>query len=120
MTEQSGAPQLPAEQDKLFALARAARARVGAPEGAAVVDETGRTYSAASVALPHLELSAVALAAATAAAAGASALHGCVVVGASPTLRPGDREVFSDLAAPGALLLGLAPDRTATDRWSAP
>ena len=37
------------EDLKIIALARAARARVAAAEGAAVRDETGRTYAAAAV-----------------------------------------------------------------------
>src|SRR3974377_911469 len=47
------------EDQKIVILARSARARVGAAEGAAVRDETGRTYAAATVALPSLPLSAV-------------------------------------------------------------
>ena len=39
------------EDLKIITLARAARARVLAAEGAAVRDETGRTYAAAAVAL---------------------------------------------------------------------
>ncbi|MGH8792270.1 MAG: cytidine deaminase, partial [Stackebrandtia sp.] len=44
--------QLDPEDDKLVVLARSAAARVGAPEGAAVRDDDGRTYAAASVSLP--------------------------------------------------------------------
>src|ERR1700691_4517330 len=47
------------EDLKIITLARSARARVGAAEGAAVRDETGRTYAAATVALPSLQLSAL-------------------------------------------------------------
>ena len=50
----------PAGEDlKIITLARSSRARVAASEGAAVRDETGRTYSAAAVALPSLRLSAL-------------------------------------------------------------
>lgn len=44
--------ELDAEDGKLVTLARSARARIGAPEGAAVRDGDGRTYAAATVALP--------------------------------------------------------------------
>ncbi len=44
--------ELTAEDAKLVTLARSARARVGAAEGAAVRDQDGRTYAAATVALP--------------------------------------------------------------------
>ena len=71
----------PAVDEKLFALARSARARVEAAQGAAVVDETGRTYSAVNVDLPHLTLSAVAAAVAVASGAGARSLTACVMVG---------------------------------------
>jgi hypothetical protein len=71
---------LGAEDEKLITLARAARARVGAPEGAAVRDETGRSYAAASVSLPSLRLSALRLAVAMAAAGGAASLEAAALV----------------------------------------
>src|SRR4051794_41789161 len=58
--------ELTAEDAKLVTLARAARARVGAVEGAAVRDGDGRTYAAATVALPSLSLTALQLAVARA------------------------------------------------------
>ena len=86
----------PVVDEKLFALARSARARVEAAEGAAVVDETGRTYSAVNVDLPHLQLSAVAAVVAVAAGAGARALAACVVVGADQ-ITPADARIAADL-----------------------
>ncbi|MFD0555848.1 hypothetical protein FB566_1064 [Stackebrandtia endophytica] len=68
------------EDDKLVTLARAAAGRIGAPRGAAVRDEDGRTYAAASIRLPHLRLSALQLAVAQAAAAGAETLEAAAVV----------------------------------------
>ena len=44
------------EDRKIVTLARSARARNGVPEGAAVRDETGRTYVAGTVALDSLKL----------------------------------------------------------------
>lgn len=69
-----------AEDLKLVALARGARARVAAPEGAAVRDDTGRTYAAATVVLPSLHLSALQAAVAQAVAAGARAAEAAALV----------------------------------------
>ena len=59
MTESSGLPELSAEDAKLVTLARATRARTGAPVAAAVRDLDGRTYAAASVDMPSLQVSAL-------------------------------------------------------------
>lgn len=72
--------ELSAEDAKLFTLARAARARVGADEGAAVRDGDGRSYTGVAVAQPSFRLSALQLAVASALAAGASTLEAAVVV----------------------------------------
>lgn len=69
------------EDAKLVTLARATRARVGAAEGAAVRDRDGRTYAAASVALPSLTLSALQVAVAMAVSSGAGGLEAAAVVG---------------------------------------
>jgi cytidine deaminase len=79
-------PDLTAEDAKLLTLARSARARVGAAEGAAVRDQDGRTYAAATVELLHLPLTALQLAVASAAAAGASRLDAAAVVTEADTL----------------------------------
>ena len=63
------------EDGKLVTLARAARARVGAAEGAAVRDVDGRTFAAVTVTLPSLSLSALE-AAVAAAVAEAVVTHG--------------------------------------------
>ncbi|HSN05798.1 MAG TPA: cytidine deaminase [Candidatus Angelobacter sp.] len=86
------------EDAKLVTLARGARGRAGASEGAAVRDETGRSYSGATVALPSLSVSALRLAVAQAAASGARGLEAAVVVRRS--LEPGDTDVApADLEA---------------------
>jgi hypothetical protein len=69
------------EDQKLVALARAARVRIGAGTGAAVRDETGRSYTGADVALPSLRLTGLELAVAAAVAAGAQGIEGAAVVG---------------------------------------
>ena len=63
------------EDEKIITLARSARARVAAAEGAAVRDETGRTYAAAAVNLPSLRLSALRLAVVREAGPGAVVFH---------------------------------------------
>lgn len=68
------------EDAKLLTLARGAASRIQAPEGAAVRDETGRTYSSAAVVLGTRTWSALDLAVAQAAAAGARGLEAVVVV----------------------------------------
>ena len=73
---------LSAEDAKLVTLARAARARVGAADGAAVRDQDGRTYAAAPVNLPSLQLSALQVAVASAVSAGASYLEAAALVSA--------------------------------------
>ncbi len=75
------ARDLDAEDAKLVTLARGARGRVGAATGAALRDETGRTYSGADVSLTALALSALELAVAQAVAAGARGVEAAVVVG---------------------------------------
>ena len=72
--------ELSVEDAKLFTLARAARARVGAQEGAAVRDGDGRSYTGVAVIQPTFRLSALQLAVASALAAGASTLEAAVVV----------------------------------------
>ncbi len=67
---------------KLVTLARSARARTSAAQGAAVRDTDGRTYVAATVALPSLQLSALQVAVAMAVSSGALGLEAAVVLGA--------------------------------------
>jgi cytidine deaminase len=68
------------EDLKIITLARSARARAEAAEGAAVRDETGRTYVAATVELPSLRLSALQVAVAMAVSSGATELAAAAVV----------------------------------------
>jgi len=85
------------EDEKLVTLARSARARTGRAEGAAVRDDIGRTYVAATVALPSLSLSALQAAVAAAASSGASRLEAAVVVTAKPDV---DRSALDGLGDP--------------------
>lgn len=96
--------ELSAEDAKLVTLARGARGRVGAPEGAAVRDETGRTYSGATVALDGLAISALALAVAQAAAAGARGLEAAVVVRRDAEVADADVAAVRALGGAGTVL----------------
>jgi hypothetical protein len=104
--------ELSAEDVKLVTLARGARGRVGAPEGAAVRDETGRTYSGATVALDGLSVSALALAVAQAAAAGARGLEAAVVVRRDADLADADLAAVRALGGAGVSVLVAGGDGT--------
>lgn len=102
---------LSAEDGKLVVLARGARGRVGAVEGAAVRDQDGRTYAAASVALPSLTLTALQLAVASAVAAGASRLEAAAVVTEASTLDGAGHAAVRDLTVEAPIHVA-APDGT--------
>jgi hypothetical protein len=110
-TVPAAAAELDAEDTKLVTLARGARARVGAAEGASVRDQDGRTYAAATVALPSLSLTALQLAVASAVAAGASSLEAAAVVTESPTLDAAGQSAVRDLSADARIYV-VAPDGT--------
>jgi hypothetical protein len=86
------------EDLKLVTLARSARARTRAEEGACVRDRDGRTYAGASVALPSLRLSAVQVAVAMAATSAARGLEAVVVLGESGDVADTDLAAVRDLA----------------------
>ncbi|GAB3158944.1 hypothetical protein GCM10027290_63050 [Micromonospora sonneratiae] len=100
---------LSAEDAKLVILARSARARVGAVEGAAVRDQDGRTYAAANVSLPSLTITALQLAVASAVAAGATRLEAAAVVTEASTLDGAGHAAVRDLAADSPIHVA-APD----------
>ncbi|MHB1613928.1 MAG: cytidine/deoxycytidylate deaminase family protein [Actinomycetes bacterium] len=104
------AATLSAEDLKIIALARSARARSGAPEGAAVRDETGRTYVASTVALPTLAISALRLAVAQAVASGAGGLEAAALVGDPPDLDARDARAVVELGGGAVEVFGAAPD----------
>jgi hypothetical protein len=90
---------LTAEDAKLVTLARAARSRTGAVEGAAVRDGDGRTYAMASVGLPSLSLTALQLAVASAVSSGAAKLEAAAVVTEASTLDGAGLAAVRDLSA---------------------
>jgi hypothetical protein len=103
------------EDAKIITLARSARARSGALEGAAVRDTTGRTYAASTVALPSLKLSALQVAVAMAVASGADGLEAAAVVSEAAELDDPSVAAAGDLKT-GAVFLA-APDGTLRLRW---
>jgi hypothetical protein len=102
---------LSAEDAKLVVLARGARARVGAIEGASVRDQDGRTYAAATVVLPSLSVTALQLAVASAVAAGADRLEAAAVVTEASTLDGAGHAAVRDLSADAPIHVA-APDGT--------
>ncbi|WP_407990360.1 cytidine deaminase [Kitasatospora sp. CMC57] len=102
--------ELDAEDKKIITLARSARARNGVAEGAAVRDETGRTYVAGTVALPSLELSALRTAVAMAVASGAKGLEAAAVVTEEPAPSEADLAAVRDLGGPAAPVHLAGPD----------
>ena len=91
------------EDNKLVVLARAARARTGAAEGAALRDVDGRTYAAATVDLPSLQVSAVGVAVAMAVASGAKGAEAVVVL-TGGELGSSDVAIVREFAGSGVLL----------------
>lgn len=86
-----------AEDDKLVTLARSSRARSSAAEGAAVRDDMGRTYTAATVALNSLKLSAVQAAVAAAVSSGVRRLEAAALVTDAAAASDDDRRVLAEL-----------------------
>ncbi len=95
--------KLEPEDNKLVVLAKAARARTGAAEGAALRDLDGRTYAAATVELPSLQVSAVGVAVAMAIASGAKGAEAVVVL-TEGDLGQEDLEIVRDFAGSGVVL----------------
>ncbi|SDG18611.1 Cytidine deaminase [Sinosporangium album] len=98
------------EDNKIIVLARSARARNGTAQGAAVRDETGRTYVATDVALPSLTLTALQVAVAMAVSSGARSLEAAALVTDADEPGDADRAVVADLGTP--VLITAGPDGT--------
>ena len=93
--------ELDTEDAKIVTLARAARARIRAVEGAAVRDTDGRTYVGTTVALPSLALSALQVAVAAAVVSGATGLEAAALVTDGDGTDEAGRAAVADLT-PGA------------------
>jgi hypothetical protein len=109
------ASELDPEDAKLVTLARSARGRTGAPEGAAVRDTDGRTYLAATVSLPSLSLSALQAAVAAAVSSGVEGLEAAAVVTAADAVEDAGLAAVRDLT-PSAPVLLAGPDGTVRSR----
>jgi hypothetical protein len=92
------------EFEKLVTLARGARGRIGAPEGAALLDDMGRSYTGCTVVLTTASLSAVQLALATAVASGSRGLEAVLIVSDQPQINPLDERAVRDFAGSGVLI----------------
>jgi cytidine deaminase len=101
-------PELQAEDAKLVTLAKSARARTRAAQGAAVRDTDGRTYVASSVELTALSLTALQVAVAMAVSSGALGLEAAVVLGDDSADEVGVAAVRE--VAPSATVFHVAPD----------
>lgn len=112
MTGQDGV--LDPEDAKIVTLARTLRARNGTDEGAAVRDADGRTYTASSVSLPSLTLSALQAAVVVASASGARGIEAAAVV---TTAEPAGVDVtaVADLGGRGARVHVASPDGAVVD-----
>ncbi len=105
------------EEDlKLITLARGARGRVGAAAGAAIRDETGRSYASANVALDNLRLSALQLVVATAVAAGAKGCELAVVLAEDGLPDPAGLAALRDFAGHDVTVLGCTPSGSVVTR----
>jgi len=91
-------PELDAEDQKLVTLARSARARTQATEGAALRDTDGRTYAASTVDLPSFHLTALQAAVAAAVSSGAEGIEAAVVVTAEGRLKEASVQAVRDIA----------------------
>jgi hypothetical protein len=91
--------ELDPEDAKILTLARSARARAGTSSGAAVRDETGRTYAAVDVSLDSIAVTALQLAVLVAASSGAASLEAAAVVTAAAPAAEGGELTDGELAA---------------------
>ncbi|MBB3675873.1 cytidine deaminase [Modestobacter versicolor] len=107
--------ELDPEDAKLITLARSARGRTGAAEGAAVRDTDGRTYLAATVSLPSLQLSALQAAVAAAVSSGVEGLEAAAVVSAAESVEQAGLAAVHDLTATAPVLLA-GPDGVVRSR----
>ena len=89
------------DDKKLVTLARATRGRTQAAEGAAVRDTDGRTYAAATVDLPSLQVSAVGVAVAMAVSSGSKGVEAVVLLTAADAVADPDLAVVRDFGGSG-------------------
>jgi cytidine deaminase len=100
--------ELAAEDAKLHTLAKGSRSRISAAEGAALRDETGRTYASANISLSTLKLSAIQAVVAQAAAAGSRGIETVVLVAKSPEIDEASVSAVRELAGEGIPILSVS------------
>ncbi|WP_037310501.1 hypothetical protein [Amycolatopsis orientalis] len=98
-------PELDAEDEKLVTLARSARARTQAAEGAALRDTDGRTYAASTVDQPSFKLTALQAAVAAAVSSGAEGIEAAVVVSPEGLLKESSVHAVRDIAEEAPIYL---------------
>lgn len=86
------------EDQKIVTLARSARARAQAAEGAAVRDTEGRTYVATTVDQPSFSLTAMQAAVAAAMSSGADEFEAAAVVSESPLVTEASVHAIRDVS----------------------
>lgn len=106
------------EDSKIVTLARSARARLRAPESAAVRDVTGRTYVAGPVALPSLTVSAIQAAIVVAVASGAERIAAVAIVTEASAVADGDVAAVRYAGSDQTPIFIAGPDGTVRDRIS--
>jgi hypothetical protein len=106
-----------AEDEKLVTLARATRVRTGAAEGAALRDLDGRTYAAATVDLPSLQVSALGVCVAMALASGSRGAEAAVVLNEGPFFET-QLDQLRDFAGAGVPVHHGGPNGTIGDTHS--
>lgn len=99
--------ELTAEDEKIVTLARSSRARTGGAQGAAVRDDIGRTYAAATVSLPSLQLSAIQAAVAAAVSSGSTRFEAVAVVGEDEPSEA-DRALLAEVGSPQLIVADLS------------
>jgi len=106
------------EDRKIITLARAARGRTGADQGACVRDGDGRTYAATSIGLRSLSLSAIQLAVAMAVSSSAPGLEAVALVAENG---PTDLELalVREVAGRSVTVWVIDPNGVARDRIEA-
>jgi len=90
--------ELEAEDAKIVTLARAARARAQAAEGAAVRDTDGRTYAACTVSLPSFSVTAMQAAIVAAISSGAAGIEAAAIVTEYPGIASASLQAVRDLS----------------------
>jgi hypothetical protein len=120
MTRSPTTPEQPTdpEDTKIITLAKATLARAGSAQAACLRDTDGRTYAGATVALEHLQLSAVQVALAMAVSSGAPGLEAVAVTGGPPS--DADLAALGDLPGTDVSVWTTAADGTVLDHGVVP